>query len=136
MVAVVCVDDRYGMLFNGRRQSSDSKLRERVCLLAEDKPLRMNFYSAKQFPVLPENVVVSDAFMQEAERNDVCFVEASVAERFLNCCDQLVIYHWNRAYPADVYFPADLLREWKLISETSFVGSSHDEITERVYEKK
>ncbi len=46
MIAIVCLDDENGMLFNGRRQSRDRVVTERIALLAAGKKLWMNGYSA------------------------------------------------------------------------------------------
>lgn len=39
MIVMLCVDDKYGMMFNCRRQSQDRVLRERMQKLAGGKPL-------------------------------------------------------------------------------------------------
>ena len=49
MIAIVCLDDENGMLFNGRRQSRDRVVTERIALLAAGKKLWMNEYSAGLF---------------------------------------------------------------------------------------
>ena len=48
MIAVVCVDDRNGMLFHHRRQSQDRLLREDLLSRCPGR-LWMNAYSAKLF---------------------------------------------------------------------------------------
>ena len=37
MILIACVDDKFGMLFNRRRQSQDRMLRERVLRLTDGK---------------------------------------------------------------------------------------------------
>ena len=49
MILAVCIDDRNGMLFNGRRQSQDRVLREDLVREAGGGPLWMSAYSARQF---------------------------------------------------------------------------------------
>ena len=47
---------------------------------------------------------------------------------------QIVLYRWNRHYPADKKFPAELFADrWTMISQRDFPGSSHERITEEVY---
>ena len=46
--------------------------------------------------------------------------------------ESLVLYRWNRRYPADVYFDLDL-SQWRLVSRREFSGTSHDTITKEVY---
>ena len=136
MTIALCVDDRYGMMFNRRRQSKDSLLRKRLLEHVNGNKLWMNSYSATQFQPLPENVVVDEAFLQKAEKRDVCFLEGQISEQFPYDCERLILYSWNRKYPADTYFPAEILMSWKLKYSCDFEGSSHDQITERIYEKK
>lgn len=135
MTVVCCVDDAYGMEFNFRRQSQDSRLRQRLLQLAEGKTLRMNGYSAAQFPE-QKNILVSENFLAMARDNDICFMECCDPGEGLSACDRLILYCWNRKYPADRRFPAERLKEFELVSTADFVGTSHDTITERIYEKK
>lgn len=136
MTIVVCVDDRCGMLFGGRRQSQDSVLRNRLLERAEGRKLWMNGYSAKQFSQLPQNVTVRENFLQMAGPNDICFVENLDVTDALRQCDRLIMFCWNRHYPADLYFPEPQLVRWTLEGTCDFVGSSHEMITEKIYAKK
>ena len=48
--------------------------------------------------------------------------------------EQIILYKWNRKYPAD--FKLDLeLRNWELIEVLEFVGSSHERITREIYQR-
>lgn len=49
MIVITCLDQKNGMMFNHRRQSQDSVLREHVAKLVANVPLWMNHYSASQF---------------------------------------------------------------------------------------
>ncbi|MFR4122966.1 MAG: hypothetical protein ACLT0W_12285 [Clostridium sp.] len=46
----------------------------------------------------------------------------------------MILYKWNRVYPADQYFAMDL-SGWKLVETVEFPGSSHEKITEERYER-
>jgi len=48
MIVITCLDQKNGMMFNHRRQSQDSVLREHVAKLVANLPLWMNHYSASQ----------------------------------------------------------------------------------------
>lgn len=48
--------------------------------------------------------------------------------------DSVILYKWNRVYPADQYFAMDL-SGWKLVETVEFPGSSHEKITEERYER-
>lgn len=136
MKIALCVDDRYGMLFNRRRQSKDGVLRSRLLELAKDKILWMNPYSGSQFCQPAENICMDEDFLQKAGDGDICFVENVHPGAWLSKCDTIILYSWNRVYPANVYFPEEQLKGWQLKQVYDFAGSSHEKITERIYEKK
>lgn len=134
MKLIVCVDDRYGMAFNGRRQSKDCVLRKQVLELVGKNLLWMNGYSARQFEDRTENMRVSDDYLQMAGQEDYCFVETEDVTPHIALADTVILYHWNRTYPADLYFCKQLLSEdWQLLSTRDFPGNSHEMITQEVY---
>lgn len=137
MILIACVDDKLGMLFNRRRQSQDRILRERILQLTDGKTLWMNEYSRKQFgdAEIPQ-IRVSETFLQEAGEGDYCFLETVDPAPYEASIEQIVLYKWNRVYPADVHFSIPLQEHgWKIVQTTDFPGSSHDKITEEVYTK-
>ncbi len=136
MTIVACVDDDYGMLFHDRRQSKDALLRTRLLKHSEGKILRMNGYSARQFAEHSASICVSEDFLQQAKAEDICFVENVDCGEQIDGCHRLILYSWNRKYPADLRFPVEKLIAFTLVSTTDFAGSSHECITERIYEKK
>lgn len=134
MIIIVCVDNNGGMMFNKRRQSQDKKLRERILDLTKDGRLLMNNYSYKLFGNSPQ-IKVDDNFLENCTKNDFCFVENSDVLPYKEKIQKIIIYKWNRSYPSDLKFPISFDKEWKLVSTENFAGSSHDKITEEVYEK-
>ena len=46
--------------------------------------------------------------------------------------DSIILYRWNRVYPADTYFDIDL-SGWQLVRTGEFSGASHELITKEVY---
>lgn len=133
MKAIVCVDDGLGMLFNHRRQSRDSVLRDRILKLTDGKRLWMNHYSAKQFDLtVTPQINVDDSFLSEAINGDYVFVETERLAPFAQWIEEIILYRWNRKYPADLKLDLDLT-EWTLHSTEEFVGHSHEKITEEVY---
>ena len=43
--------------------------------------------------------------------------------------EQIIVFWWNRTYPADVYLDLDLSR-WERKERYEFPGTSHEKITE------
>ena len=133
MKLIFCLDDRGGMMFNQRRQSQDRVLRARILDYIGGSRLFMSEYSAKQFEK-SDNIVVSDKYLKKANANDFCFIEDG--DFCFDEADEIIIYRWNRHYPADKYFDADVRSlGFELYSSEDFIGSSHEKITEEKYKK-
>ena len=128
MILIACVDDNMGMAFNNRRQSQDRVLRDRLLERVGTAKLWMSPYSARQFEVLPESAQVCEDFLSRAGAGEYCFVELECPEK----AEEVMLYHWNRAYPADVRFTLKL-EHFRRVEQTEFSGSSHPKITEEIY---
>ena len=102
MIVITCLDQKNGMMFNHRRQSQDSALRERVAELVANAPLWINHYSANQFDTesIP-NLNIDDDFLQEAAKGEYCFVEDAPLAPFEKWIERIVVFRWDRTYPAD-----------------------------------
>ena len=133
MILIACADDNLGMLFNLRRQSMDRVLRSRLLERCKGCKLWMNAYSRGQFAETAENIVVDEDFMAKAGI-DYCFAENISVKPYEKEVQKIILYRWNRVYPADLYFDIDL-KNWHLKESNDFAGSSHDKITEEVYVK-
>jgi hypothetical protein len=133
MNLVLCLDDKNGMLFCGRRQSKDQYLRQQLLQLAQPNDLWMNGLSAKQFQE-GDAIRVQENFLDLAPQGQWCFVENMDVLPYKEQIEQIAIYRWNRLYPSDVKFPVDAFSgNWQLVSTRTFPGYSHDEITEEIY---
>ena len=133
MHIIVCVDDRLGMMFNHRRQSRDSILREYILNMTEGHKLWMNHYSVMQFKDdKNNNIVVDDDFMQLASHDDYCFVEDLDLSSYEDQIDSITLCKWNRSYPGDLFFTINL-STWELVRSDELVGSSDDLIEIEVY---
>ena len=134
MKIAVCVDDRNGMLFAGRRQSMDSCLRAEFLKMTVPAKIWMDAYTAGQFADAGERILVDEDFLRKARAEDWCFVEKADLQFVAKEITQIVLYRWNRHYPADKKFPAELFdSRWTMINQRDFPGSSHERITEEVY---
>lgn len=134
MTIVICADKKSGVLFNNRRQSRDSKLIENLVSFAEGRRLLASPYSEKLFANTDAHLTVCENFLDEAGKNDICFAEKEDIAPYLDGTDELVVYRWNRVYPADRFFdPAEL--GFRLTEKSDFPGSSHDSIDREIYVK-
>jgi len=130
MILLLCIDEKDGMLFGGRRQSKDRALRERMLSLAASSRLIVNAFTAKQFE--EEGFVLSEDPAGEAMAGDLVFLEDLPLPK--ENIEKIVLYHWNRRYPADRFFDRKLLDGRKKVKTTDFIGSSHEKITEEIWE--
>ena len=128
MHLIVCVDQNNGMSFNRRRQSRDRTVPEDVMKMAQGATVRMEEVSASLFSAY-RGIMVSGDFLEAAQAGDYCFAERLPLPE---APETLILYRWNRVYPADVFLPYDL-REWTLRARSEFPGYSHECITKEVY---
>ena len=131
MILVACIDDRGGMLFNHRRQSQDRLLRLDLLQETAGRPLCMNAYSAVQFESMPENIRIAEDFPVQAEEGEFCFFENVDPVPWLEKAEKVILYHWNRRYPADRWFPQPLVG-WSAEWTEDFAGASHEYITKEI----
>lgn len=128
MKLIVCLDDNNGMMFNKRRQSRDEILIENVLELCKDEKLYTNEYSLKLFPENSVEICENPAEME----NRYCFAENFLVNE--EDIEEVIVYKWNRLYPADTYFNIDL-ENWNLTETVEFEGSSHEKITREIYRR-
>lgn len=137
MKVIVCIDDCNGMLFNKRRQSRDRVLIADVVSNIFGGNLLITKFSEKLFEEFEiDSFFISEDILEEAEHEDYCFIEDKALAPYADRIDELIIYRWNRKYPADTYLDIDpAALSLRLISTTEFAGSSHEKITKEVYSK-
>lgn len=126
MKLIVCLDDKNGMLFNKRRQSRDKILIENMLELCKGEMLYTNEYSSALFP--ENSVVICEDF--ENIENGFVFAENFMIDE--EQIQEIIIYKWNRVYPADKFFNISL-DGWNLAEKVDFAGSSHEKITRERY---
>lgn len=135
LTVAICIDERRGMLFGGRRQSRDRVLIADLVETAQDLPLCIDRFSKTLFDQYPNTRICEDLFA-DCPANSICFVENIPLLPYLEEIDTLILYHWNRHYPADVHLDLEpLANGFSLLSRTEFTGSSHNTITKEVYRK-
>lgn len=139
MFIIVCVDEKNGMMFNHRRQSRDSAVCQDILLECKGKKLYMSAYSQKLFGEVQGveiEIRISDHILKQAGETDACFIEDTRLSGFEEHIQAVILYKWNRKYPADLYFTIDLSDDsWELQRTEEFKGSSHERITKEVYKR-
>lgn len=132
MVLIVCIDDHNGLMFNKRRVSSDKAVIADICDRYGAAGICISPYSASLFQGHEAYVTVSEEFLNN--NANVCFAECGDFVKVKDSVDTLVLYKWNRSYPSDIKFPADLyVTSMNLQSSEDFAGNSHSCITREVY---
>lgn len=136
MRLIVCLDERMGMEFNKRRQSRDSRLIEDMLIYTAPSNLYISEYSKLLFADVEKVTVLEDAtFLKNLSDQDYFFMEKKLPDLKKYPINELVIYHWNRHYPSDVWFDLDM-SPFDLCETKDFEGSSHEKITREVFKKK
>lgn len=132
MTLIVCLDDHLGMMFNRRRQSRDRILIAELLAHVGDGALAVSPYSAPLFPADTPRLTVAEDPCAAAGDEDFAFVEDTDPLSRWDRVTEVLIYRWNRVYPADRVFKGDMAG-FRLTETTEFVGSSHDKITKEVW---
>lgn len=133
MDVIICLDDKNGMIFNHRRQSRDRAVIADILNCLNGKRLLINNFSESLFKNTEENITIEGNPLAKATEEDVCFIENFALLPYIERIDRLIVYRWNRIYPADRYLDISLDCNWKMISTTEISGYSHEKITKEIY---
>ena len=136
MRVIVCVEDRGGMTFNGRRVSRDRAVIADIVDDMNGKTVLAENYSRILFSEHSCNVIFSDSPLEAAEKGDTCFVESESLLPYAEKITALTVYRWNRRCPWDKAL--DVTPEMlglRLVSTADIEGCSHEKITKEIYEK-
>ena len=134
MTLVLCLDDDHGMMFNHRRQSRDRILIAELLETVGDRRLFVSPYSKPLFPPEAANISVTDDPCAAAGEDDFAFVEDTDPTPHWGKVSTLLIYRWNRLYPADRHFTCDLTG-FRMTDASAFAGTSHDTINKEIWKK-
>ena len=136
MTVIVCLDTKGGMTFNNRRQSRDSRVTDDIKRVCEGKRLLISPFSEKMLAPTGLAATVSSDPFSEAKDGEVIFVENLPVAPHVDRVQRIIVYNWNRSYPADRHFDVNMgACGFKLHSKREFVGSSHEKITREDYIK-
>ncbi|WP_455719852.1 ribonuclease Z [Agathobacter sp.] len=132
MIAIICTDNHYGILFNNRRLSHDRVLSQWIVDHTHNKPLWMREYSRELFDGIDGaiNIKVSEDYLDKAANGEYCFVEDGNLALYEDRLEAILLCKWNRDYPSDTKLPKSLYGEdWSVSVIDEFRGNSHDKIT-------
>ncbi len=134
MILITCADDRMGMLFNHRRLSRDKAVLQDMLTVCDGASLYASAFSQKLLADFPgEQLRFTENFSAGELAGQYVFLEEP--ERINeSAVEKLILYRWNRKYPADQHFPFSLTN-WHMTSSSEFAGNSHERITKEVYER-
>lgn len=134
MKLIACTDLNNGMLFNNRRQSKDRVLIKCIYDLIGENKLWITEFSKELFEEGKYNLFKIEEFLQIHE-NDYVFIENYSPKLLEDNLNEIILFNWNRNYPADIFFDISL-DDWILQSEIEIKGYSHEKITEKIYKRK
>ena len=137
MKLFVCLDEVGGMTFNKRRQSSDRIIRDDMLKIVQNARFLVNSYTAKQFTEEQINQIELDEnCLEHANEDTFIFIENIGVSNYISKIEQIIVYRWQRKYPADFFFDVDLTSsDWELTGKEELVGYSHECILKEVYKK-
>lgn len=118
---IICLDKRDGLSFCGRRLSRDAKIFEDI---------------QKDFGEVAVSNDISLDFLPNVKGSPAVFCEVEIPSGYIECCNKVIIYRFDRAYPFDVSLQSGFYDNFKLAAKTEFAGNSHDKIFKEIWEKK
>ena len=134
MNVIVCLDDNKGMLFNNRRQSRDKVVTEDIMKSLDGENLFILPFSEKLFEGLDNVCCVEESAFYDSSQYDTFFVE-NIALSEIDNIESIIVYNWNRVYPADFYCDIDF-EGFSLKQESELKGNSHEKITKQIFVKR
>lgn len=118
---IICLDKRDGLSFGGRRLSRDAEIFRDI---------------EKDFGAVALSNDISLDFVKTRSDAPAVFCEVEIPGGYLEGCNKVIIYRFDRAYPFDVSLPEGFYDIFKLSQKTEFAGNSHDKIFKEIWEKK
>ena len=129
MKVIVCLDQNGGILFNRRRQSRDARVFEDISTYAER--LSASPFSEKLLSSYGVPHSVDENFPENA-KDGYAFVENIPLLPYEESITEVIVYRWDKIYPADTVFDLPLTK-YRLISTEEFSGNSHKTIVKETY---
>ena len=135
MKVILCLEEKLGYCFLGKRLSQDQNLRQNLKQLLHSEKVYMNAYSYVLYKDYFADALVDEHFLDKAKDHYVVIENVSLSS-YQDQIDEYVIYEWNRSYPATLFFSSTWLSSFELVETMEFSGTSHEKITRRIYRKE
>ena len=136
MTAFICIANNNGILFNKRRVSSDKAVTQDICDEVGDGFLYVSLYSESLFCESSVSAIASSEPHKSLGHEDFLFAEDVAPSSYKSDLSRLILYRWNRDYPADFFLDFSPEAEgFRLARSIELRGSSHEKITKEIYEK-
>lgn len=134
MILAFCVDDQGGLAFNHRAAEPGPSAGGGFAGGGRARPVFCLPYSAGLFD--PGAVTVVDA-PGAVSADGILFLENTDPAAYIPHAEELLLYRWNRLYPADLTLNGTPVQwGYRLQDTTNFAGTSHEKITRERYVKK
>ena len=134
MNVIICLDDNNGMLFNNRRQSRDKAVLSDAFKCLQGERLHITPFSEGLMADYSDSVAVCDD-ASSIENGQWLFCESIDLTQLSDKIEKLVVYRWNRVYPADLRCELDFSL-FSLVDEVELEGNSHPVITKQAFVKR
>lgn len=135
MKVIVCLDKKDGMLFNHRRQSRDRVVISDVLLNYSENGLYVSEYSLSLFNASDKVHLVTNTLTNTEDTAAWRFVETAEVSDFVAEISELVVYRWDKVYPATESFRVNW-EDFDCVSMQEIQGYSHETICKEVYRRK
>ena len=127
MTLIVWVGKNGEMMFNRRRCSRDREVIADILAMYDPSEISVSAYSSSLFDGAR---VISN--LSEAT-GSVLFLEDLPLPAALAQAKKIIVYRFDRVYPADVRLV--IPQDFQMTESREFAGFSHEKITREVYEK-
>ena len=126
---ILCTDKENGRLFFGKRTATDAEVRKHI--LALDDKIFVDNYTAGQFKETEDKSKLCIVDSPARIADGTAFIEK---EDVPEDADRIIIFRWDKKYPADKYFDFSFAG-WHKTKNEKFQGYAHDKVTMEVWEK-
>ena len=127
------------MMFNNRRQTKDRMVIQKIKKKKKNNFLHLSEYSKPLFQGEDNLIEFGTRWRNEViikgEESDYFFIEDSRPKDYECIIHRIILFCWNKTYPADSFFDIDL-NNYEQKEEIEFEGYSHEKISMKIYDRR